>query len=89
MEPITVELVLGAAGVPIIVALTEVVKVTWPRLGARWYPLVALGWGLALNLGVGWRSGTDPVVAIVSGLVAALAAAGLYSGGKAIAREPR
>jgi hypothetical protein len=81
----SIEVALGLAGVPIVVALTEAVKVVVPGLAPRWYPLVALGWALLLNVGVGAHRGGDPVVGAVGGLIVALAAIGLYSGGRTLA----
>ena len=75
---------IGLAGVPLIVALVEAVKRVWPDLESRWYPLVALAWGEALNLGLAALLGQDWGRAALLGLVAALAASGLYSGGKAV-----
>lgn len=81
------EMVLGLAGVPLIVALTEAIKVVVPGLASRWYPVVALGWALLFNVGVGAYLGGDPVLGAIAGLVAALAASGLYSGGRAVAGD--
>ena len=83
---VPIEMVLGFAGVPVIVALTEFTKVVLADLPPRWYPVAALGWGLLLNAGVGSYLGADPVLGAVSGVLAGLAAVGLYSGGKAIVR---
>ena len=83
---VPIEMVLGFAGVPVIVALTEFTKVVLADLPPRWYPLAALGWGLLLNAGVGSYLGADPFLGAVSGVLAGLAAVGLYSGGKAVVR---
>jgi hypothetical protein len=82
------EALLGLAGVPLIVALTEATKRSLPGLASRWYPLVALAWSLLLNAGLGAYLGRDPVVGAATGLVAALAASGLYSGGRTVAGRP-
>ena len=73
---------LGLAGVPVTTALTELVKRAVPELPARFLPLVALLFSLAINLGLGVRLGADPTTSLVMGLVAGLAASGLYSAGK-------
>jgi hypothetical protein len=87
MDPIVPnEMLLGLAGVPVIVALTEAVKAVVPGLAPRWFPLVALAWALALNAGLGVYLGADPVVGVATAVVAALAAVGLYSGGRTMAR---
>jgi hypothetical protein len=82
---VPIEMVLGLAGVPLIVALVEATKLVVPELRPRWFPLVALTWALCLNAGVGGYLGGDPILGALTGLVAALAAVGLYSGGKALA----
>jgi hypothetical protein len=86
--PVPGETLLGLAGVPLIVALTEATKRSLPGLAPRWYPVVALAWSLLLNAGLGAYWGRDPVVGAATGLVAALAASGLYSGGRAVAGRP-
>jgi hypothetical protein len=76
--------VIGLAGVPLIAALVQVAK-AW--IGDdRYYPLFALALGLALNLGIALARGGDLPTATLLGLVAGLAASGLYSGGKTLAK---
>ena len=72
--------VIGLAGVPLIVALVQVAK-AWVA-EERYYPLMALGMGLGLNVGVALARGRDVPTALLLGLVAGLAASGLYSQGK-------
>jgi hypothetical protein len=79
------EIALGFAGVPLLVALTEATKQVAPDLPTRYYPLVALIWSVLLNVGVGAYLGADPVLGGLTALSAALAAVGLYSGGRAVA----
>jgi len=73
----------GLAGVPAIVALTQVVKGLWPKLPARFFPLVAIAFGLLINLGLMPLTNARPLEAIAYGVIAALAASGLYSGYRA------
>ena len=80
------EVALGLAGVPLLVALTEATKQVMPDLPTRYHPLVVLGWSLLLNVGLGAYLGADPVLGALTAVVAALAAIGLYSGGRAIVR---
>jgi hypothetical protein len=75
---------IGLAGVPVIVALLEVFKQSFPELDRRWLPLAALGLGLTLNLVVGLNTGSPMAESLALGLVAGLAASGLYSQGKTI-----
>ncbi|MHB1133723.1 MAG: hypothetical protein ACYC4L_15225 [Chloroflexota bacterium] len=74
---------IGLAGVPLIVALVEATKATVPGLDKRYYALLAVGWGLALNLLAAYALATPYLDGGVEGLVAGLAAAGLYSATKA------
>lgn len=76
--------ILGLAGVPVIVAMVEGCKLVFPGLSPRFYPVLALVFGLLINMGLGWRVGADPVYSLLAGVIAALAASGLYSGGKAV-----
>jgi hypothetical protein len=80
------EVALGLAGVPLLVALTEATKQVLPGLPSRFHPLVVLGWSVLLNVGLGSYLGADPVLGALTALVAALAAVGLYSGGRAVVR---
>ena len=75
--------VIGLAGVPLIAALVQVAK-AWVG-EERYYPLLALAMGLGLNVGIALaRDGALPT-AVLLGLVAGLAASGLYSQGKTLA----
>ncbi|MFN8533270.1 MAG: hypothetical protein U0556_06965 [Dehalococcoidia bacterium] len=74
---------IGLAGVPVIVALVQVFK---PFVAdSRFYPPIALGMGLLLNLGAAFLLDADPQRAALAGIVAGLAAAGLYDQGRALA----
>jgi hypothetical protein len=72
--------IIGLAGVPLIIALVEMSKgqVTHKK---DW-PLVAVFWGLVLNVGAALAMGTEVAQGIVYGLVAGLAASGLYDSRK-------
>jgi hypothetical protein len=69
----------GLAGFPVVAALVEVGKRACPETSERWWPLAALGLGVAWNLVIGWRLGVDLWVAGALGVVTGLAASGLYS----------
>lgn len=76
MDPIT------AAGVPIVIALTEVFK---PFVSAKFYPLVAL------LLGVFWAAAYQVPLSIsalastvLTGVTVGLVATGLYAAGKQV-----
>lgn len=72
----------GLAGFPIITALVELGKRVVPELGDRWWPLVALLLGIALNVGIAYRLATDIWLAVLVGIVTGLTASGLYSQAK-------
>ncbi len=72
---------IGLAGVPVIVGLVEVAKL-WVK-DSRWYPLPALGFGVGLNAGVALSLGRPVPEGVFTGMVAGLAASGLYSGVRA------
>lgn len=71
---------IGPAGVPVIVAVVEVAK---PWIGdQRFWPLVAVGAGMTLNVALAALLTQSLPAGALTGLVAGLAAAGLYSAGK-------
>lgn len=76
--------VIGLAGVPLIAALVQVAK-SWVT-EERYYPLLALALGLGLNVGIATARGGDIATALLLGVVAGLAASGLYSQGRTLAR---
>ena len=76
----------GVAGVPVVVGMVELTKRVFPDLTPRLYPVLALAFGVALNLALLGYSGAEPIEAIVVGLVTALLASGLYSQVKALGR---
>jgi hypothetical protein len=73
---------IGLAGFPVITALLEMAKRTVPELGDRWWPLVALGLGVALNVAIAYQQQTDMMLAVLVGIVTGLASSGLYSQAK-------
>ncbi len=72
----------GLGLIPLIVALVEVCKQFIPD--KRFYPLIAVILGMAGNVGIGWAIGESLIVAAILGLIAGLAACGLYSTGATI-----
>jgi hypothetical protein len=78
--------IVALGGVPLILGLVQLFKpfVT----DTRFYPLLALGFGLAINLVAGWALGasaaTDWVTALFNGIIAGMAAGGLYSAGSTL-----
>lgn len=73
---------IGIAGAPFVVALTQLVKATFPELKARWFPSIAVLWGIILNVVLSFILNTDKPTAIVIGVLTGLIAAGLYGAGK-------
>lgn len=76
----------GLAGVPLVLALTQVFK----RFinDTRYYPLISLALGLVLNTLVavarGQTTGQELALAAIQGMMAGLAASGLYSAGSTL-----
>ena len=78
--------IVALGGVPLILGLVQLFK---PFItDTRFYPLVALGFGLAINLVAGWALGasasSDWVTALFNGIIAGMAAGGLYSAGSTL-----
>ena len=74
----------GLAAVPVVVGLVEVCK-RWIS-DDRWYPIIALAFAVIINVAIAYQTAGDYLLAVLLGVVAGLAASGLYSGGKAVAR---
>jgi len=78
--------IVALGGVPLILGLVQLFKpfVT----DTRFYPLLALGFGLAINLVAGWALGasasSDWITALFNGIIAGMAAGGLYSAGSSL-----
>ena len=75
--------IVALGGVPLILGMVQIFK---PFIAdIRLYPLLALGFGLAINLVAGWALGasasSDWVTALFNGIIAGMAAGGLYSAG--------
>ena len=78
--------IVALGGVPLILGLVQLFK---PFItDTRYYPLIALAFGLVINLVAGWALGaasaTDWVTALFNGIIAGLAANGLYSTGSTL-----
>lgn len=76
----------GLAGAPVVVALVQLVKTSWPDLPTRWFPLFSLFFSVALNLAVALVVSSSLPIAALLGLVTGLAASGFYSWGGALRR---
>jgi len=78
--------IVALGGVPLILGLVQLFKpfITDTRL----YPLIAVGFGLTINLIAGWALGasgsSDWITALFNGIIAGLAASGLYSTGSTL-----
>lgn len=80
---ISIRDLVGLGGVPLIIALVELAKRAAPAIPSRWYPVLALIAGIAVNLTLRSISGLSVTDAIFLGIIAALAASGLYSQSRA------
>ena len=76
----------GLAGAPLILALVQLVKRTWPELSPRYEPALVLGLAVALNLALAWQLRTDLGLAVLVGIVTGLSASGLYTQAAALTR---
>jgi hypothetical protein len=78
--------IVALGGVPLILGLVQLFKSFVSD--TRYYPLIAMAFGLAINLIAGWALGatavTDWITALLNGIIAGLAASGLYSAGSTI-----
>ena len=78
--------IVGLAGVPFILAFTQLMK-PWIK-DVRYYPFVAIVAGLVINILVPWALGpmsrADWLVSVFTGMLAGLAAGGLYDASKTI-----
>jgi hypothetical protein len=78
--------IVALGGVPLILGLVQLFKSFVSD--TRYYPLVAMAFGLAINLIAGWALGaiavTDWITALLNGIIAGLAASGLYSASSTI-----
>ena len=72
--------VIGVGAAPIITALVAVIGQALPAMPRRWYPALAVALGIAWNAGVSASLGQLSWGSLLTGIVAGLAASGLYSG---------
>jgi len=76
----------GLLGIPVIIALVKATEMVL-QLERRWLPMVAIVWGIALNLGLAYILATPYAAAVVWGVIAGLSAVGLFSGTRATLRR--
>lgn len=76
--------VTGLIGIPVVLALVELVKRTFPDLPVRFYPVVSLLFAILINVGAAIYQHEDLGVSIIAGLVVGLSASGLYAGGRTL-----
>ena len=86
MDGELVKSLVALGGVPLILGLVQVFK---PFISdTRYYPLLAVVFGLVINLVAGWTMGantaSDWVAAAFNGIIAGMAASGLYSTGSTL-----
>lgn len=73
---------IGLGGIPFIVGLVEVVKRTLPGLPTRYYPAVAVFWGIVLNLALTYLLGGQYGPAVIVGVAAGMGACQVYEYGE-------
>jgi hypothetical protein len=86
MDGELVKSLVALGGVPLILGLVQIFK---PFISdTRYYPLLAVAFGLVINLVAGWTMGantaSDWVAAAFNGITAGMAASGLYSTGSTL-----
>ena len=69
----------GLAGAPLVLALVQLVRVTFPALPTRFLPALTLVVAIGLNLGLSTATGAGWVSVVLVGMVTGLTASGLYS----------
>jgi hypothetical protein len=72
----------GLGGIPLIQALVAVVKTMFPKIPSQYFPGVSIAWGVILNVAIVWPvMGSDLRSVVIVGIVAGIAASGLYQWG--------
>lgn len=72
----------GLAGAPLVTKLTEWTKQTFPNMEARWFPSIAVAWGVILSLVLAWILVSDLRAAAVVGVITGLLSSSLFAIGK-------
>lgn len=67
------------AGIPIVIALVEFTKRTFPRVPSRWIPTIAIFWGMFLYVVCAILASRPLGPAVLDGGVAGLVAVGLVA----------
>lgn len=85
-----VKSLVALGGVPLILGLVQLFK---PFISdTRYYPLLAVALGLVINMVTIWALGasgtSDWVAALFNGIIAGMAASGLYSAGSTMREGP-
>jgi len=72
----------GLLGVPVVIALVSATEKVL-QIERRWLPVAAIVWGCVLNLALAYILATPYPSAVIWGVIAGLAAVGLFSGTRA------
>ncbi len=73
--------------VPIIVGLVSAIKLILKN--KRYYPVISMGFGVGLNMLVGYELGKSLIVSFVMGIIAGLTASGLWTGAKNVVKKAK
>lgn len=87
MDAIDPNAFVGMGGIPLIQALTALVKTMWQRLPNKYIPGVSIAWGITLNIVLMQLTHVPYWQAVLVGVVAGLFASGLYRGAKAASND--
>ena len=79
------EQVSGLLGIPIVIAIVQILKGAFPDLDGRYWPLVALPVAIAWTVGLALVLGQPtPLVALAVSVIVWVSAMGAFSGVKAL-----
>jgi len=79
VELLDLSTLVGFAGVPIVTALVQLIKMTWPEIESRWWPALSFLVAIGLNVGAAAALHSSLEVGFVWGILAGLSASGLYT----------
>jgi hypothetical protein len=79
VESIDLSVVVGISGIPIVTALVQLLKLTFPQLDSRWWPALSFGVAVLLNVGAAAVLRSSIETGVIWGVLAGLSASGLYT----------
>ncbi|SRR5579885_129446 len=83
MGSLNVSDLVGLAGAPLVLALVQLVRATWPELPTHYVPALTLAIAIGLNLALSTVTGASLQSVVLVGMLTGLTASGLYSHARA------